>query len=164
MPHLDIGLRRAPLFDAVDEVPQVRLLQFSSGATESLRKALSEAKAQGATSVILDLRGNPGGFVNEAVGVASEFLPSGVVYLTEDADGHRTPAAVKEGGLWTDQPLVVLVDRSTASSAEIVASGQSGTLEASGGDKAVSAERRKSLLAMTPLGQAVLRSERAKSA
>ena len=100
----------------------VRLFQFSSGATDALREALEEAKAAGATGIVLDLRGNPGGFVDEAVGVASQFLADGNVYLTEDAEGTRTPAPVREGGVATDLPLVVLVDRSTASSAEIVAS------------------------------------------
>lgn len=104
------------------DVAHVRILQFSSGAAEALGGALDAAKARGAGRVLLDLRGNPGGFVNEAVGVASQFLASGVVYQTEDADGKRTPAPVQPGGRWTHGPIVVLVDRSTASSAEIVAS------------------------------------------
>lgn len=104
------------------DVAHVRILQFSTGATDALEQALSAAKEAGARQVLLDLRGNPGGYVSEAVGVASQFLASGVVYQTEEADGRRTPAAVQPGGLWTEGPLVVLVDRSTASSAEIVAS------------------------------------------
>lgn len=104
------------------DVAHVRILQFSTGAADALRGALEAAQASGARRVLLDLRGNPGGFVAEAVGVASQFLASGVVYQTEDAEGTRTPAPVEPGGRWTDGPLVVLVDRSTASSAEIVAS------------------------------------------
>lgn len=104
------------------DVAHIRILQFSTGAAEALADALEAAQAKGARRVLLDLRGNPGGFVNEAVGVASQFLASGVVYQTEDADGKRTPAPVQPGGSWTEGPLVVLVDRSTASSAEIVAS------------------------------------------
>jgi len=104
------------------DVAHVRVFQFSSGATEALKAALAGAREKGAGRVLLDLRGNPGGYVSEAVGVASQFLASGVVYQTEDAEGTRTPSNVEPGGLWTDRPVVVLVDRSTASSAEIVAS------------------------------------------
>ena len=52
--------------------------------------ALKEAKAAGAKSLVLDLRGNPGGFVDQAIGVASQFLGSGDVFITEDADGNRS--------------------------------------------------------------------------
>ena len=53
----------------------LRLEQFSSGASPKLRTALQELKAAGADRLIFDLRGNPGGYVNEAVAIASEFLP-----------------------------------------------------------------------------------------
>jgi carboxyl-terminal processing protease len=99
----------------------LRLEQFSSGATPKLRAAISELKAAGATRIILDLRGNPGGYVNEAVAIASEFLASGNVFLSRDASGAETPNAVTPGGQATDLPLVVLVDQGTASAAEIVA-------------------------------------------
>ncbi len=77
---------------------------------------------------MLDLRGNPGGFVNEAVGIASQFLRSGDVYVERDADGNETHHPVTPDGVAYDLPLVVLVDAGTASSAEIL----SGALQDAG--------------------------------
>ena len=79
-----------------------------------------DIKAAGADRLVLDLRGNPGGYVNEADAVASQFLKSGVVFIERAADGHETKHEVAPGGLATDLPLVVLVDGGTASSSEIV--------------------------------------------
>jgi carboxyl-terminal processing protease len=98
----------------------LRLEQFSTGAADELHKALEEINKAGAQRLILDLRGNPGGFVNEAVAIASEFIPSGNVYLERNAKGEEKASAVKPGGLATKIPLVVLVDEGTASAAEIV--------------------------------------------
>lgn len=106
----------------------LRLDQFSNGAADDVKAALGEIKATGADRLILDLRGNPGGYVNEAVGVASQFLSSGDVYVERDAAGHETRHPVSPGGVATDIPLVVLVDGGTASSAEIV----SGALQDAG--------------------------------
>ncbi len=100
----------------------VHLDSFSSGAAKELAAALTAARAAGATSLVLDLRGNPGGYVNEAVSVASQFLRDGVVYVTRDRDGKEEPSLVEPDGAWTDLPMVVLVDGNTASSAEIVSS------------------------------------------
>jgi carboxyl-terminal processing protease len=98
----------------------LRLEQFSTGAADELHKALEEINKAGTQRLILDLRGNPGGFVNEAVAIASEFIPSGNVYLERNAKGEEKASAVKPGGLATKIPLVVLVDEGTASAAEIV--------------------------------------------
>jgi carboxyl-terminal processing protease len=106
----------------------LRLDQFSNGAADDVKAALGEIKAAGADRLILDLRGNPGGYVNEAVGVASQFLSSGDVYVERDAAGHETRHPVSPGGVATEIPLVVLVDGGTASSAEIV----SGALQDAG--------------------------------
>jgi carboxyl-terminal processing protease len=98
----------------------VRLDQFSAGATDAMKTALGEIKAAGADRIVLDLRGNPGGYVNEADAIASQFLKSGIVFIERAADGHETKHEVTAGGLGTDLPMVVLVDGGTASSSEIV--------------------------------------------
>ena len=98
----------------------IRLEQFSSGAMDQVVAALQAAREAGADRVVLDLRGNPGGYVNEAVGIASQFLSEGVVYIDRDAQGEEVPHAVSPGGVATDLPLVVIVDGDTASSSEIV--------------------------------------------
>jgi carboxyl-terminal processing protease len=116
-------------------IADLRLIQFSTGASEELRKARDEAIAQGATGLILDLRSNPGGYVTEAVRVASQFIGGRVVYIRELANGTRIPVGAcyptdnagrtddcrdQDSGPPTDLPLVVLIDEGTASSAEIV--------------------------------------------
>ena len=98
----------------------IRLDQFSTGAADDLKKVIADLRKDGADRLILDLRGNPGGYVNEADAVASQFLKSGVVFIERAADGHETTHPVAEGGVATDLPLVVLVDGGTASSSEIV--------------------------------------------
>ena len=111
----------------------IRLEQFSAGAADDMVKALKDARAAGADRIVLDLRGNPGGYVNEAVGVASQFLKSGLVYVEQNAEKQRTEHPVTPGGVATDLPLTVLVDGDTASSAEIV----SGALQDAGRAKIV---------------------------
>jgi carboxyl-terminal processing protease len=98
----------------------IRLESFSTGAAKALVGAITAARAAGAAGIVLDLRANPGGYVNEAVDVASQFLGSGVVYISQDRSGKQVPHEVAGGGIATDIPLVVLVDGQTASSAEIV--------------------------------------------
>ena len=98
----------------------IRLEQFSTGAADDLKGVLGDVRKAGADRIIFDLRGNPGGYVNEAEAVASQFLKDGTVYIERAADGHETTHPVTPGGLATDLPLVVLVDAGTASSSEIV--------------------------------------------
>ena len=101
-------------------VAVIRLDQFATGATKAIKDAITGAKAAGATALILDLRGNPGGYVNEAIGVTSQFVGDGIVYRAIDASGKETDSPVEPGGLATHIPMVVLTDGGTASSAEIV--------------------------------------------
>ena len=98
----------------------IRLDQFSQGAADDLKGVLTDARKAGADRIIFDLRGDPGGYVNEADAVASQFLKDGTVFIEKAADGHETTHPVTAGGLATDLPMVVLVDGGTASSAEIV--------------------------------------------
>ncbi len=98
------------------------LASFSDKAAEQLRTAIGEARANGARGILLDLRGNSGGYKEQAILVASEFIEAGkVVLIQQDAKGRKEELKAKEGGLATDLPLCVLVDGATASSAEIVA-------------------------------------------
>jgi carboxyl-terminal processing protease len=115
------------------KIAMIRLDQFATGATEALKEAIGQAKDKGATGIVFDLRSNPGGYVNEAVGVASQFVGDGIVYQAFDRSGKQKDAKVQEGGLWTDLPVVVLANGDTASSAEIV----SGAIKDSGRGKIV---------------------------
>jgi carboxyl-terminal processing protease len=100
----------------------VRLVQFSSGVGPDVAEAVREALEAGASRIVLDLRGNPGGLVTEAVAVASVFLDDGVVYLQEGRDGDRESIGTVGDAIVPDLPMVVLVDGGSASAAEIVAS------------------------------------------
>ena len=99
----------------------IQLTQFSSNADSELRKALTQAQAQHATGIILDLRGNPGGYLDQAQAVASEFIASGPGrnVLIEKTRTSQSVTPVLPNGVATTMPLVILVDNNTASAAEI---------------------------------------------
>jgi len=102
-------------------VAQLRLEEFSSGASEKMKTAIAEATAAGATSFILDLRSNPGGLVDEAEKIGGLFLPEGsVLYQERDRSGDTFNHAV-QGGTDFAYPLAVLIDSRSASAAEILA-------------------------------------------
>jgi carboxyl-terminal processing protease len=103
------------------DVALIRLSQFSADATDELTAAVREADAAGATSLIVDVRNNPGGLLREAINVTSQFLADGNVLQQEDADGNRQVFQVREGGVATEIPVVVLINRGSASSSEIFA-------------------------------------------
>lgn len=104
------------------DIADIRVIQFSSGAAGAAMAAIGEALDPGARAIILDLRSDPGGLVDEAVGLASQFLPEGaVVYQRQNADELTTPVLARPDGLALELPMAVLVDQGTASSAEIVA-------------------------------------------
>ena len=98
----------------------VKVQHFSSGIASAVRDGVARAVRTGVSGIVLDLRGNPGGLVDEAVGVCSVFMDGGTVAVTvgEHVRPHRLEAA--RGGFVT-LPLAVAVDRDTASSAELVA-------------------------------------------
>ena len=99
----------------------VRLSVFSVGAHALLRKAVEKVEREGAEGIVLDLRRNGGGLLDEAVLAASVFLPEGEVVVTTDSrtQGHASYETV--GGNLPERPIVVLIDGNTASAAEILA-------------------------------------------
>ena len=99
----------------------LRLASFDNGVTKDLRATLSEIQKARLTGVILDLRNNPGGLLDEAVGVASQFLGDGFVLQAKDSKGKLSPVPVERGGIATNLPLAVLINEGSASAAEIVA-------------------------------------------
>lgn len=98
----------------------VELLQFADGAHGEVRKAVRRELARGAKGLVFDLRDNPGGLLEEGVLVSSIFIPNGTIVSTA---GRKRPKKVYKatgGAIPTSIPLVVLVNRGTASAAEIV--------------------------------------------
>lgn len=103
------------------DVALIRLSQFSANLDDNVIEAVQEAEEAGATRLILDVRNNPGGLLEQAIKVTSEFLKDGDVLLQEDALGNREAFSVRNGGVATDIPIAVLINRGSASSSEIFA-------------------------------------------
>lgn len=104
-----------------DHVGYIALSSFAETSPQEIIKAIRELRSQGAQSLILDLRYNLGGYLHIAQAIASQFLKEGVVVIEEDGTGLRKSYPVQRGGIATDIPLVVLVNRWSASASEIVA-------------------------------------------
>lgn len=98
----------------------VKLSQFNQLAGQEVRKAVKELEGKGATSLILDLRNNPGGLITQAIDVTSVFVKSGPVVRTVSRK-EGTEVLNVNGDKITDLPLVVLVNENSASASEIVA-------------------------------------------
>ena len=117
----------------------VKVSQFQERTADDLEAALSKLEKQNITSLILDLRNNPGGLLNSAVDVSSQFLPAGKVvvsikgrsgekgeYRTEDSKvseqvGDSTLREAKKAKMFSAIPMIVLVNQGSASASEIVA-------------------------------------------
>lgn len=98
----------------------IRMLSFSDGSHAQLAKAVRKVKSEGAEGIVLDLRGNPGGLLEEAVLSASLFLPANEVVVSTRSRTQGNSVHKTSGQPLTRVPLVVLIDRDTASSAEIL--------------------------------------------
>jgi carboxyl-terminal processing protease len=100
----------------------VRLTGFSEGAHGPLRGAVARLERHGAQGIVLDLRGNPGGLLTEAVLTSSVFLPKGEKVVSTDSRSEGSRVYRAAGDPVPRRPMVVLIDRGTASAAEILAS------------------------------------------
>jgi carboxyl-terminal processing protease len=104
-------------------VGYIAVTGFSDNAATKFHDALQVDLKAGKTKIVLDLRGNPGGYVTAARAIASEFIKSGTIFLEEDAAGNQTPTDATGQGIATDSSVkvIVLVDKGSASASEIVA-------------------------------------------
>lgn len=106
-----------------ENVGYIRLANFSTNATEEVKAALESLKKEGVQKLILDLRGNPGGMLEEAIGVVNLFIERGKAVvitsnkMTATAKTHTTTQPAYD----TTLPIIVLIDQGSASAAEIVA-------------------------------------------
>jgi carboxyl-terminal processing protease len=110
-----------PLGD--DKIGYVRLVQFGEKTSEELETALRKLKGQGMQGFILDLRGNPGGLLDQAVDVCSKFLPRGTpIVSTEGQNSAQNSRHVANGhDELGGMPMIILVNFNSASASEIVA-------------------------------------------
>jgi len=105
---------------AEDHIAHIQIVQFADGVSDQLQNDLVQAKKMGATRIILDLRDNPGGYLDQAIRTVSEFVAKGNVLLEQDSSGQRKADPVTGSPLNTTSPMVVLVNSNSASAAEIV--------------------------------------------
>jgi carboxyl-terminal processing protease len=104
-----------------NEIGYVRIVEFGDQTSDELEDALSRLQAQGMKALILDLRGNPGGLLDEAVGVCQKFLPNGqLIVSTEGRESVEKYFARGGGDELKGMPMVVLVNLDSASASEIV--------------------------------------------
>jgi carboxyl-terminal processing protease len=103
------------------DIVRIRVTYFSSRTGDEIATALKDVIGSGAKGIILDLRDDPGGVLDSAIKVASQFLKEGIVLYTVDSNGDRENWDVIKGGLATDLPLAVLVNENSASASEVVA-------------------------------------------
>lgn len=102
------------------KVAYIKLSRFGERTFQEWSDAVSDALASGATGVIVDVRNNPGGFLDGAVFIGSEFVGSGDIVMSEDANGKREHFPVNRAGKMLNLPLVVLINKGSASASEIV--------------------------------------------
>jgi len=118
-----ITIDNVPYFGMVNsEIGYIKLSDFTTEAGKEVKKAVKELKKTGANKLILDLRGNPGGLLNEAINVSNIFIEKGNEIVSTKGkvtSWNKTYRALDEA-LDTEIPLAVLINRSSASASEIV--------------------------------------------
>ena len=117
--RLEIPIVETEMLD--EGIGYVSLREFSATASDSLEDGLQTLLEQDATGIVLDLRQNPGGWLDQAIDVADLFLDDGIVAVERFSDGTERAFQSRSGDLAEDLPLVVLVNNGSASASEIVA-------------------------------------------
>lgn len=108
------------VLEADDRVGYIQIVRFTTRTAEEVEQAIRALGAERVGAFVVDLRGNGGGLVDAAVDVVSQFVSGGVVLYEQRQGGDERVFSASRGGAALDEPLVVLVDGSTASAAEIV--------------------------------------------
>ncbi|PRX51601.1 S41 family peptidase [Salegentibacter salegens] len=119
-----INLKAVPFYELLDEkTGYIVLSRFNAKASSETIRALKDLKNQGAEEIILDLRGNPGGLLTQAINVSNIFLPKGELITTTKSviDKYNRAYQTQKEPVDTQIPLVVLVNGRSASASEIVA-------------------------------------------
>ena len=116
------SIETAFMLDKEAGIGYVRLSQFARTSYDELREALQKLRSEGLQKLIIDLRGNTGGFLDQAILIANEFLPAEkLIVYTEDRHGNKQKEYSRGNGTSTDLGLAILVDETSASSSEILA-------------------------------------------
>ncbi len=121
-----VPVKAVPFYKLLeDNIGYIVLTKFNRNTTRETKAALEELKAGGATKIILDLRGNPGGLLNEAINIVNLFVPKGEVITTTKSiiEKYNRSYSTRNEPVDTEIPLVVLVNGRSASASEIVSGG-----------------------------------------
>ncbi|MGB3532955.1 MAG: carboxyl-terminal processing protease CtpB [Microcoleaceae cyanobacterium] len=102
------------------KIGYIQLREFNSHASEQMLEAIEELQQEQAEGFVLDLRGNPGGLLRSSIEIARMWMDAGAIVSTIDREGDRQEVRANKTAL-TDLPIVVLVDKNSASASEIVA-------------------------------------------
>ncbi len=104
-----------------NNIAYLQVIQFGDRTEREVKDALKELLSNDPQGLILDLRNDPGGYLDTAIAVVSQFIPDGVVMYEDHGNGERVTFTARSGGLATEIPLVVLVNEGSASASEITA-------------------------------------------
>jgi carboxyl-terminal processing protease len=106
-----------------DKIGYIKIIRFASTTYEEFREKLVDLTSKGMTKLILDLQGNPGGYMERAVDVADEFISGDKLIVSQDGRVKRYNAEFRayRKGLFEENPVIVLIDEGSASGSEIVA-------------------------------------------
>lgn len=116
------SIETAFMLDNVAKIGFVRLSQFSRTSHSEMVEAIARLRNEGMRGLIIDLRGNGGGFLDQAILIANEFLPAErLIVYTEDRFGDQIKEFSRGNGSSTDLEIAILVDETSASSSEILA-------------------------------------------
>jgi carboxyl-terminal processing protease len=119
----EVDVKAVPFYGKIDDkTGYIVLSQFNAKASSETKEALEKLKEQGATQIVLDLRGNPGGLLNEAVNICGLFVPKGETIVTtksKNSKFNNTNKTSREP-IDTEIPLTIIVDGKSASASEIV--------------------------------------------
>ncbi len=118
----DIALDAVTATDIIDEIGYIRFVKFNAKASSQVKKAILDLKKKGAKKLIIDARGNPGGFLNEVVKIVNFFIPKGKVVVTTKGrfEKYNKTYSTKNESLDEDIPIVILVNSHSASASEIL--------------------------------------------
>lgn len=115
---VDSNIKTTP---AGKKVAYLKISNFGEKTDDEWNSAVSDVLSQNPQGVVLDLRNNPGGFLDDAVYIGSEFISSGNIVLQENGQGERQEYKVSRVGKLLNLPVVVLINKGSASASEIVA-------------------------------------------
>ncbi|WP_281231376.1 S41 family peptidase [Flavobacterium gelatinilyticum] len=119
----EVDIKSVPFFGKIDDkTGYIVLAHFSRKASAEVKDALEKLKADGASQIVLDLRGNPGGLLNEAIDICNLFVPKNEVIVTTKSriEKHNNTYKTTKEPIDTQIPLAILVNGRSASASEIV--------------------------------------------